>query len=503
MFWALAYACAAYAETGDVTAQVPTGLIPELSRIISTQDVPSNVEDDLTAKGPAFPLKTSVNKRYLIDKNEKPFLIVGDAPQNLIGNLSPAEADAYMANRQRYGINTLWVNLLCIYSDGCNKDATTFDGVAPFTVAGDLSTPNPAYFQRVNEMLNIAAAHGMLVLLDPIETISWLGTLRANGVAKAYAYGQYLGSRYKNVPNIIWLHGNDFQSWSDSTDDPLVQAVALGIKSADTNHPHTVELNYYTSGSLDDASWAPLIELDAAYTYFPTYAQVLTEYNRSDFKPVFMIEGFYEFENVPVGPSSTSNLRRQEYWSMLSGACGHVYGSGYTWRLNKGWEDKLDTPGAIQLSYMKALFLPRRWYDLIPDQSHTLVTAGYDGFSGFIGKYTAYFEQGTGLISRVARRILRTSGLTTIQSNSYLTAARTSDGTLAIAYIPSTRTIMVDMARMTGGALARWYDPTNGTFVNASDTPLPNSGERRFEPPGKNSEGDGDWVFVLEVPRGQ
>jgi hypothetical protein len=33
---------------------------------------------------------------------------------------------------------------------------------------------------------------------------------------------------------------------------------------------------------------------------------------------------------------------------MLSGATGHVYGSAYTWRLGKGWEDKIDTPGAIQ-----------------------------------------------------------------------------------------------------------------------------------------------------------
>ena len=53
----------------------------------------------------------------------------------------------------------------------------------------------------------------------------------------------------------------------------------------------------YTSGSLEDKSWAPLIELDAAYTYFPTYAQVLTEYNRQNFKPVFMVEANYEFEN--------------------------------------------------------------------------------------------------------------------------------------------------------------------------------------------------------------
>ena len=40
----------------------------------------------------------------------------------------------------------------------------------------------------------------------------------------------------------------------------------------DPNHLHSVELNFPTSGSLDDPSWAPVIELNAAYTYYPTPA---------------------------------------------------------------------------------------------------------------------------------------------------------------------------------------------------------------------------------------
>ena len=48
---------------------------------------------------------------------------------------------------------------------------------------------------------------------------------------------------------------------------------------------------------------------------------------------------------------------------MLSGATGQVYGSVYTWRLEKGWEDKIDTPGAIQLRFMKNLFVGRIFAD--------------------------------------------------------------------------------------------------------------------------------------------
>ena len=90
----------------------------------------------------------------------------------------------------------------------------------------------------------------------------------SNGVDKLRAYGQYLGRRYKDFPNIIWMHGNDYQDWGP-TNDPYVTAVASGIRDVDTRHLQTVELNYLVSGSLDDPAWAPLIDLNASYTYEP------------------------------------------------------------------------------------------------------------------------------------------------------------------------------------------------------------------------------------------
>jgi Protein of unknown function (DUF4038)/Putative collagen-binding domain of a collagenase len=450
---------------------------------------------------PVYPLKASSNNRYLVDQNNAPFLMVGDAPQTLIANLSEMDADRYMANRARYGINTLWINLLCNYSDGCNKDATTFDGIPPFTVVGDISTPNPAYFQRANDMINIAAAHGMVVLLDPIETSSWLDVLRANGTAKAFEYGQWLGTRYNTFSNIIWLHGNDFQTWKNATDDALVQAVARGIRSRDPVHIHTVELNYMTSGSMDDPTWAPLIELDAVDTAFPTYAQVLNEYNRSDFKPVFLVEANYEFEhNKDTDGGSTQNLRRQGYWTMLSGGTGQIYGSRYSWRLENGWQTNLDTPGAVELGYMKDLFMSRKWYDLIPDQNHTIVTAGYDGLAGYIGKLWVNFGDRLGL-RRLFAYVKRVTGLGSITTNAYAPAARTSDGTLLIVYMPTIRKITVDMSALAGPTTGRWYDPTSGRYTEVAGSAFANSGKRLFSPPGTNQAGDGDWVLVLETSR--
>jgi len=351
-------------------------------------------------KVPVYPVQKSANNRYLIDQNNMPFMIVGDSPHSLIGRMSKSDAQFYMANRQRYGINTLWVELLCNNKTACNEDGTTFDGIAPFTTPGDILTPNPAYFHRVDDMLQLAAAHGIMLLLDALETTGWLATFKANGPEKAAAFGRFLGDRYKDVPNFVWMYGNDFQTWADAIDDAAVLAVARGIKDTDPNHIHTTELNYLSSGSLDDGRWDHIVDLDGAYSYY-------------------------------------------------------------------------DTPGVIQFSYMKNLFAPRRWYELVPDQAHAVVTDGY-------GKPASL---GTGSIT----------------TDTYLTAARTSDGALVIAYMPTIRMISVDMSTLSAGVKARWYDPTIGKFIDVSGSPFPNTGTRVFKPPSKNHDGDGDWVLVLEA----
>ena len=104
--------------------------------------------------------------------------------------------------------------------------------------------------------------------------------LLANGVKKDYAYGEWLGKRYKSFPNIVWFNGNDFQKYRDPEANAAVLAVAKGIRATDPQRIQTVQLDNYqygtrASGSRDSAAWTPVIDLDAAYTYYPTYAQVL------------------------------------------------------------------------------------------------------------------------------------------------------------------------------------------------------------------------------------
>jgi len=422
---------------------------------------------------PVYPLQKSANGRYLVDQNNMPYLITGDSPQALIVDLSETDAQAFLADRATNGFNTVWINLLCNTYTGGSANGSTFDGILPFTnmvpqtSSYDLTTPNEAYFTRVDQMLNLAAQQGLLVLLDPIETGGWLDTILDNGAANCRAYGQYLGNRYKNFDNIIWLNGNDYTDWSDSDVDPVVQQVALGIQDNDSRHIQTIELGFPVSGSLDDTNWAPIIQLNASYTYYPTYAQVLTDYNRTNFLPTFMVEANYEFENDWIG---NSTLRRQEYWSLLSGACGQLYGNHYTWQFLSGWQMYLDTSGSTQVGYVKALFGSLCWYDLVPDQNHTLVTAGYGTFTS------------TG----------------SVNDSDYVTAALTADGTLGMVYLPTLQTITVDLSQLSGPVTAQWYDPSSGVYTTVPGSPFANASLQDFTPTGNNADGDGDWVLVLE-----
>ena len=303
-------------------------------------------------------MKVSSNGRYLVDQKDVPFLIVGDTPQGLMGRLTEPQAEFYFANRQAHGFNTMgWIDVACAGSDyRDNKEGGTPDGIRPYTgfVAGgkdfahyDLTKPNEAYFARLDRVVTLAAKHGLLVFIDPIETIGWLPTLRNNGLASAYSYGQYLGRRYKRFTNVAWLNGNDFNSWKDPKDDALVQAVAKGIKSEDPAHLQTAELNVCTSSTLDDPTWAPIISLNATYTYSPTYMQMLHSYNQSPVVPTFLVEAHYDWEDVGKPPDfgTPSVLRREEYWTMLTGGTGQFYGNKYTWSFAPGWESHIDTVG--------------------------------------------------------------------------------------------------------------------------------------------------------------
>jgi uncharacterized repeat protein (TIGR03803 family) len=464
--------------TADVPRSATTGKIQ-----IATPGGTATSAKSFTVSG-TLPLKASSNHRYLTYQNGTPFLLMGDSPQSLLGNVSAADQATYMADRQARGFNAILVMALCDNYTGCASDGATYDGVIPFTKGSspsnyDLSTPNSTYFAKLDALVRLAASYGLVVVLDPIETGGWLVTLENNGATKAYNYGAFLGSRYKDFPNIVWESGNDFQTWkTSSTDNNLVYQVMAGIANADQNHLQTIELNYWSSyANQDTAELASVLTLDSAYTYYETYDIVLQSYNSSPTIPTFMTEANYEYENNTgsfPGVAGAYVLREQEYWTLLSGATGQLYGSHYTWQTTSAgsnWLLYLDSPGALQIQYLDGLFNEFAWSNLVPDSSHQVVTAGY-------GTYDGANED--------------------LPAASYCTTAWIPSGALALVYCPNSTTLTVNLAKFSGAVTARWYDPSNGTFTAITGSPFANKGSHQFTLPGENQDGNPDWVLVLQ-----
>jgi len=451
-----------------------------------------------TLASPTYPLKRSANNRYLVDQNNVPFLMMGDSPQSMMGSLTPAQMATYMADRKNHGFNTIYAMAIVGDYIGGSVTGATQDGTPPFSSGSnennyDFSTPNPAYFAELDNMLNLAASNGLLVLLNPLDTgigsngNSWMLGARANGSTKMFNYGAYLGNRYKNFPNIIWHSGNDFQDWNtNSTDNNLVYQVMAGIASTDNVHLQTVELNFNFSYSTQDKLLAPLLDLNGIYTYGGIYDEAYQAYNASPTLPVYLDEANYEYENNtkglspwPGGPPQgapnatyTQVVRLQAWWTLTSGGVGQLYGSHYIWGFADGWQSNLDSPGAGQIQYINSFFNSIPWQNLVPDQTHKVVTSGY-------GTYNA-------------------SGLNQL-TNNYATTAWVPDGSLAVVYNPQGNALTVNLGVFSGQVTAQWYDPSGGTYSAISSSPLANSGTHTFSIPGNNHSGKPDWVLLLQT----
>jgi hypothetical protein len=208
-----------------------------------------------------------------------------------------------------------------------------------------------------------------------------------------------------------------------------------------------------TAAGFDGDTW---LDIDMGYSYGNTHSQILSGYNNTTpyTRPVVMGEGLYELAEG----SGPQRMRAQAYWTLLSGGIGHAYGHKNVWRAPSGWQNHLNSGGATSMTHLKNLFSTLEWHKLVPDQNNTLVTAG------------------------------KASG------NTYATAARADDGSFGLVYLPTSRSLTVNMARLNNNITARWYNPSNGAYTTISGSPFTNSGSRSFSPPSS-----GDWVLVLKA----
>jgi hypothetical protein len=414
-----------------------------------------------TPAGFVYPLRVDPTSRYMVDQTNKPFLLVGDAAWSLFVGVSKADADLYLENRKQRGFTAILASL--IEHQFAANPPRNFYGDHPFT-GQTFTTPNDAYFAHVDYIVKSAATKGIVVFLAPLYlgyncgSQGWCAEVQAATTSQMRDWGQYVGNRYKNFDNIVWVIGGDMDPISVQT---KVQAMVDGILSIDLRHPFTA---HNAPDQMAAAPWpgATWLNVNNVYTHGRAYQSMLSAYSISPPKPVFLIEAAYENEHGVT----KQELRAQSYWTVLSGGFGHMFGNCPIWGFgftsgfcaSTNWKVQLDSAGAVNMQYFGALFNSRHWQTLVPDTSGAILTAGSRTFW---------------------------------QSN-YAAAACAADGSSILIYLPSARTISVNGACLVGNTMmAWWYNPGNGAATEIGT--YPKTGTQNFTPPSS-----GDWVLVLD-----
>jgi hypothetical protein len=436
----------------------------------------------ISANAINWPLRISSNGNYLEDQSGVPFLIIGDSAQSLIAQLNPSQVKAYLDDRQTKGYTTIKVNL--IEREYGDHAPNNYDNVAPFTNGpSDWTIRNEAYWAYVDSVLNEAKNRDMLVLAFVsyigygCGSEGWCAEMQNQTDAAMTSYGEFLGNRYKDQGNILWINAGDANANDYPNAYSRVAALSAGIKNYDKNHLHSAA-SAPGRPAMDD--YNDLIDINAGYTYGNVQSQAQTEYQRNRAKPLYFDEGFYENEHN----SSLLDWQGQALIFHLGGALvGQVFGNCPIWNFGASsassfcnsattWPTSLDSAGSISQGNIGRLMRSRPWWGLIPDYSNVVVTS----------------SKGSEL--------------------NYHATAREIDGKTVLVWCPTTDQVMVDMTKINGGqAKAWWWNPIDntakliGTYATtgAKDFTPDSAGmvlvlddvNANFSPPGQDSTGSG------------
>ena len=429
---------------------------------------------------PNHPFATTVaaSGRYLVDQYGSPFLVRGCSPWLMMTKVSTTDMRAFFSARFFQGFNTAIVTLVPPLSWEGNGGAT-FDGVRPFvgqtsdTASIDVTNPNETYWARVDAMFTHAAANGFTILAVPMDWWGWVnqgpsGTtpVTQQGTGGWQTFGGFIGNRYGDTPNVLWMIGHDYASDSWATGDQYVSAFVTGLRGAAANQPMMAHL--YQQSSYDNTTLLSLLNFCSIYDYHPVYDQNLDAYAGSPTLPALHNESQYEDEDnegLVGAPATAIVLRRQLLWGLTSGSPGGFYGHPTEYDFLTGWQT-LNTTAMGHVKAIEDFWRTLPWHTLAPDDTAGLVTAG---------RGTRY--NGTGAIGPLA--------------NSYATCCKNPGNTLAVVHIPTARTVTINEAAISGTVSAQWVDPTTG----AAQTATGSSGN--YTTPGNNNAGDGDWLLVV------
>jgi Protein of unknown function (DUF4038)/Putative collagen-binding domain of a collagenase len=431
-------------------------------------------------------LKTTTDGHYLEYEDGTPFFWLGDTGWELFHRLRLEEATNYLENRRRKGFNVIQAVILAEFNGLKKPDQY---GQVPLRDL-DPSKPNEVYFRWVDTVIRIALKKNIFMAILPTwgdkVTLAWGEGPVIFNPDNAYVYGKWLGNRYQQYPNIIWMLGGDRPPKNDSADwTPVWRAMAKGILEGSKGK---AIFTYHISGGPKSTSqyihhepWLAINTMQSGHGSghdVPVWTWVERDRNLVPAKPTLDAEPNYEDHPVNPWPSwdstngyfSAYDVRKQCYRSVFAGACGVTYGHHSVWqfwsareaKVNHAdcyWTDAIDRPGAFQVGYLKNLIESRPQFNRVPDQE--LLAAG----------------QG--------------------EKGEYICIIRSPDSSTAMFYLPygkeiAVRTGFIKSAKL----LAWWFNPKNGHAIKIGLLKKENT--MSFIPPSIGYLND--WVLVLDNP---
>jgi hypothetical protein len=428
-------------------------------------------------------LKVSEDRRFLLKEDSSPFFWLGDTAWEIFHRLNREEVDLYLENRAERKFNVIQAVALAelhgievenaygrkplLKNSNGEYDPTMPD----LEVVGD---NNYTYWDHVDYVIDKAALLGLYIAFLPTWGDKYNMEAFGRGpeifnAENARKYGRWIGQRYKDKTNIIWVLGGD-RMLKTSRHFDVINEMAAGIRESDVKHLMTLHPagGFSSSYHVNDENWMDFNMIQSGHDRLniDNYRMVSDDYNRLPVKPVIDAEPRYEDHPINFkgenGYFDDFDTRQAAYWAVFAGAFGHTYGHHSIWCICTEitdyfimhWKDAITRPGGAQMQYVRALIESRPMLDRIPDQE--LIAENYIGAN-------------------------------------HMQAARGKD--YAFLYSPNGLKMKVNMGRISGeNVRAYWYDPRTGKSKYIGE--YLNSEVQSFIPP--SSGRNNDWVLILD-----
>lgn len=417
-------------------------------------------------------LKIDDNNRFLVKGDGSPFVWIGETNW-FFAKLPPATIDSILDTRSKQGFTIMFVS--------CREKL--YNGEGP----GSLGVPNKAWWSYLDEYIAKCAQRNLYVAI----ALGWWGVAKANTETDLYNYGKWVGTRYKDHNNIVWLTLGEAGGHLRKSElpDSKINALVNGIRDGDTgNKLLTIHADFKRGTSISNdgeicdfnnwqtSQWCCLDDLPRKdKRTWKVWEAIEYDYNKrynGKAKPTIDAEAWYE-NNKDFCNASAFNIRRRAYFTLFAGAFGHTYGAGGIWDgLNSGQGcsgkamDAISYKGASHMGYISSFLhgLGKGFLKLTPNQK-MIVEGNSDSY------------------------------------DSHIQAAVAHDNTFALIYSASDAAYGLNVSKLVGNTISgMWYNPRTNNYLTENMVLLSDKTKvHKIDPPGELGPGN-DWVLILANP---